>query len=235
MNTPHRPSGASGARALVLSACLSSYLLAACVSAKPAPDPNADARVVAGYYRVNEGDTLAGIASAFGRDTASLKRWNGLEQPDKLAPGKVLRVAPPPDDGKPPQIPPQRAAANSAACGPGKLAWPVSGAVQRAFGGRNAPDIRIDGTPGDIVKASKNGRVVYTGNRIKGYGLVIIVRHDEHLLTAYGFTQRVLAKEGDNVKRGQTIAEMGKAPLLFEVRKDGKPVDPAPYLKGCES
>ncbi|SAK81298.1 peptidase M23B [Caballeronia hypogeia] len=248
MNTTQRPAGASGAtRALVISACLLGCLLAGCASKQAAPASadeatraDASARVLPGFYRVGSGDTLASIGAAFGRDAASLARWNGLSATAELEPGRVLRVAPPPDDGKPPRIKSPQAGANNAACSTNGLSWPVSGAVLTAFDGKHASGMTIGGKSGDAVKVARSGRVVYTGSSIKGYGLLIIVKHDESLLTAYGYNQRVLVKEGDKVKRGQAIAEMGKTPngkpaLLFEVRKDRKPVDPAPYLKRCES
>jgi lipoprotein NlpD len=85
------------------------------------------------------------------------------------------------------------------------------------------------------VCAAGNGQVVYSGSGLKGYGNLIIVKHDKNYLSAYGFNRRLFVKEGDSVKRGQTVAECGQGAegaylLHFEVRRDGAAVDPILYL-----
>ncbi|OYY48263.1 MAG: peptidase, partial [Polaromonas sp. 39-63-203] len=93
----------------------------------------------------------------------------------------------------------------------------------------------IAGKPGDAVVASADGRVVYAGAGLRGYGNLIILKHNNTFLTAYAHNQKLLVKEDQTVKKGQKIAEMGnsdadRVKLHFEIRRQGKPVDPAKYL-----
>ena len=94
----------------------------------------------------------------------------------------------------------------------------------------------INGKLGQDVKAAAAGRVVYTGTGLLGYGQLIIVKHDDVYLSAYGHTQSVLVHENDQVTRGQTIATMGNGPsgmpmLYFEIRVNGQPTNPLPLLQ----
>ncbi|AIV87389.1 M23 family metallopeptidase [Burkholderia pseudomallei] len=115
------------------------------------------------------------------------------------------------------------------------LAWPAKGAVVETFQpGRNR-GIRILGRAGDPVRAAASGRVMYAGTGLNGYGTLILVQHNADFLTAYAHNRKVLVKTGDVVQQGEQIAEMGtgdstRAGMLFEVRRDGKPVNPMPYL-----
>ncbi|KWZ51076.1 peptidase [Burkholderia sp. MSMB1588] len=117
------------------------------------------------------------------------------------------------------------------------LAWPAKGAVVETFQpGRNR-GIRIVGHAGDPVRAAASGRVMYAGTGLNGYGTLIIVQHNADFLTAYAHNRKVLVKTGDVVQQGEQIAEMGsgdsmRAGMLFEVRRDGKPVNPMQYLAG---
>ncbi|WP_234480854.1 murein hydrolase activator EnvC family protein [Paraburkholderia nemoris] len=116
-----------------------------------------------------------------------------------------------------------------------RFAWPARGLVTPVFVAGRSSGIEIGGSAGDPVKAAEAGRVVYAGGRIKAYGLLIIIKHDSHFLTVYGNNRRLLVKEGEAVTRGQTIAEMGAdtsavASLRFEIRTDGRPVDPLDFL-----
>ncbi len=95
--------------------------------------------------------------------------------------------------------------------------------------------IKIAGSSGDPVQSAEAGRVVYSGSGLIGYGRLIIVKHNDKYLSAYGHNREILVSEGDQVAKGQKIAEMGTAnsgePLLhFEIRKDGEPVDPLRLL-----
>jgi lipoprotein NlpD len=115
------------------------------------------------------------------------------------------------------------------------FAWPVRGQVLDRFDDAKNKGINIGGTPGEPVKAAADGRVVYAGNGLRGYGNLIIIKHNATYLTAYAHNQKLMVKEGDSVKRGQEIAEMGNSDadrvmLHFEVRQQGKPVDPMKYL-----
>lgn len=116
--------------------------------------------------------------------------------------------------------------------------WPVSGKVVKAFSLRNDVNKGIDiaaaiGTP---VVSSRSGHVVYAGSQLKGYGNLVIVRHDDTYLSAYAHNSRILVKEGQVVEQGQKIAEVGntaaqRAKLHFEIRKQGKPINPLPLLQ----
>ncbi|WP_338862944.1 peptidoglycan DD-metalloendopeptidase family protein [Mycetohabitans rhizoxinica] len=128
-------------------------------------------------------------------------------------------------------IPPQP----EAAAGSLNFAWPVRGPVLNSFDEAKNKGVNIGGALGAPVKAAADGRVVYAGNGLRGYGNLIIIKHNATYLTAYAHNRTLLVKEGDPVTQGQTIAEMGgsdadKVMLHFEVRKQGKPVDPMKYL-----
>ncbi|MCC7005854.1 MAG: peptidoglycan DD-metalloendopeptidase family protein [Ottowia sp.] len=113
--------------------------------------------------------------------------------------------------------------------------WPAKGAVLARFDEAKNKGVDIGGKAGDPVKAAGNGKVVYAGSGLRGYGNLIIIKHDNTYLTAYAHNRALIAKEGDQVKSGQTIAEMGESDadrvkLHFEVRRNGKPVDPLRFL-----
>lgn len=115
--------------------------------------------------------------------------------------------------------------------------WPTIGRVARLFntGITGSKGIDITGKKGQSVYASRSGKVVYSGSGLIGYGKLLIVKHSEEFLTAYGYNSVLLVGEGDSVKAGQKIAKMGvdnegNARLHFEIRRNGKPVDPIRYL-----
>lgn len=187
--------------------------------------------VPAGFYRVNPGDTLPGIANAYGQRSQDLARWNGLPPDASVTVGQVLRVAPPTAAIAPPVSTPGAGAVAQQ----GVLMWPLHGPILRTFGQANSKGIVIGGRVGDPVKAAAAGRVVYAGNGIEAYGPLIIIKHDDSLITAYGQNSTLLVKEGDAVTQGQTIGQVGSdshgvASIQFEVRKDGHPVDPLEWL-----
>ncbi|CAD6556113.1 hypothetical protein LMG27952_05967 [Paraburkholderia hiiakae] len=130
----------------------------------------------------------------------------------------------------PPAATPKPAAARSNA----RFIWPIEGSVAQPFKGKSK-GVVIAGPPGQQVKAAASGRVVYAGSGMKEYGKLVIVKHDARLVTAYGRNARLLVKEGDVVKQGQAIAVSGTdgagiSALMFEVRENGKPVDPLAWL-----
>ena len=113
--------------------------------------------------------------------------------------------------------------------------WPSSGALLAGFDEVRNKGYDIGGKAGDPILAAADGRVVYAGAGLRGYGNLIILKHDNTFLTAYAHNQSLLVKEDQSVRRGQKIAEMGstdadRVKLHFEVRRQGKPVDPARYL-----
>ena len=113
--------------------------------------------------------------------------------------------------------------------------WPARGTVLAAFGSGGGNGIEIGGKTGQPVVASAPGTVVYSGSGLIGYGKLIIVKHNKSFLSAYAHNEKILVNEGDRVDLGQQIAQMGssgsdRVKLHFEIRRDGKPVDPKRYL-----
>ncbi len=114
-------------------------------------------------------------------------------------------------------------------------AWPAAGSVVAGFDEVKSKGLAIGGNAGDAVLAAADGRVVYVGSGIRGYGNLVIVKHNATYLTAYAHNQALLVKEDQAVRRGQKIAEMGssdadRVQLHFEIRRQGKPIDPARLL-----
>jgi lipoprotein NlpD len=114
--------------------------------------------------------------------------------------------------------------------------WPADGTLVGRFSNGDAiPGIEIAGKSGDPIRAAADGVVVYSGNGLVGYGELVIIKHNDSFLSAYGHNRKRLVKEGQRVSRGQQIAEMGSTgttrnELEFQIRKDGNPVDPLTYL-----
>jgi lipoprotein NlpD len=237
---------------------LALLIMGGCGSKGPAPVDGWDWKgpVPRGYYLVRSGDTLSEIAEDQRVSSRDLIRWNRLKPPYTIYAGKLVRVAP--GDGGtvaatqgPPRQGPGRgtasppAARTHAKTEPGSRgagsgltwSWPLDGPIRQGFraGDRTRQGLRIACRPGDTVHAAVGGQVVYGGSGLKGYGNLIIVKHNERYLSAYGFNRRLLVAEGDSVKRGQALAECGQGPdgihlLHFEIRRDGAAVDPIPYL-----
>ena len=116
-----------------------------------------------------------------------------------------------------------------------EFAWPARGRILAGFAEPNNKGLDIAGRPGDPVLAAAPGRVMYTGTGIRGYGKLIVIKHENNFNSVYAHNREILVKEGQNVARGQRIAELGDtdadAPKLhFEIRKSGRPVDPMRYL-----
>ena len=242
MNRQRRNPGAYAALAgltLVCSACSTPF---APWAESPGAPAMSTSGVPAGYYRVNPGDTLSRVAAAFGQRPQDLATWNQLPSAyAQILPGQVLRVAPPPNYAvaAPPPPPAQVQGNAPAAAGVAvpapvapsiALAWPVRGPVLQRFVPGKSTGIVIGGTAGEPVKAAAAGRVVYAGTGIEAYGPLVIIKHNDQVVTAYGRNGKLLVKEDDAVSQGQPVAEMGPGGVQFEVRSDGKPVDPLPLL-----
>lgn len=212
-------------------------MLAACSSTPPASP---------GYHRVEKGETLYSIARRYDRSVAELTRWNQLRNPNAIEVAQLLRVAPPAGGeasasrAKKPTssakaTAPTRPAARAPAAPPAgaiKLAWPAEGKSARRGG---QPGISIAGSAGTSVRAAASGRVQYAGNGLRGYGNLVIVGHGGGYLTIYAHNRRITVSQGQQVKQGQQIAEMGntdsaQVALYFEVRHNGTPVDPLRML-----
>ena len=162
------------------------------------------------------------------------------------AKGTAVKARPAPPPAKtapaPGQAAPPSAAAVSAKAAPGDAPaasaswrWPAAGRVVRRFDGTLNKGIDIAGPRGDVVRATRAGRVVYAGTGIAGYGLMLILRHSEEYLSAYGHSDALLVKEGDAVRAGQGIARRGSSgtdsvKLHFEIRRHGRPLDPLSVL-----
>jgi lipoprotein NlpD len=132
---------------------------------------------------------------------------------------------------------PAAAAAPAASAGEDDVAfiWPVNGSLLAGFDEAKNKGLDIGGKAGEPVLAAADGRVVYSGAGLRGYGNLIILKHNNTFLTAYAHNQALLVKEDQSVRKGQKIAEMGssdadRVKLHFEIRRQGKPVDPARYL-----
>lgn len=197
---------------------------------------------VAGYYCVQPGDTLAGVAYGFGRKPDDIARWNGLAPGAILQVAKLLRVAPPDWSALQRSAPDAASAAvaadataATASAHAAQFIWPVSGMVVHEFGVDGSRGIEIAGRAGMPIKAVAAGRVVYAGSGIKSYGLMVIVKHENGYVTAYGNNRKLLVHEGDALTQGMTIAEMGtrsggQALLQFEMREGNHAVDPLAHL-----
>lgn len=210
-----------------------------------------------GYYTVKPGDTLIRIGLDQGQGAKDIARWSNVENPNRIEVGQVLRVVPPTGNAssgvvvKPvnsgnaapatassaPASTEKPASAAVTATSDDDIAWmwPTSGVVLAGFDEVKNKGLDIGGAAGDPVLAAADGRVVYVGAGLRGYGNLIILKHNNTFLTAYAHNQTLLIKEDQSVRKGQKIAEMGssdadRVKLHFEVRRQGKPVDPAKYL-----
>ncbi|OYY18687.1 MAG: peptidase M23 [Polynucleobacter sp. 39-46-10] len=206
-----------------------------------------------GYYRVKRGDTLARIALDNGQSPRDLVQWNNLSNPNLIEVGDLILVKPPanskmtvksipktagdlPKTDAPKVEAPKSESAKEIVAEPGiKLSWPAKGKVTEDFS-EKTKGIDIAGKLGEPVTAASDGKVVYAGNSLRGYGNLVIIKHDNTYLTAYAHNRTLSVKEGDAVKKGQKIAEMGdtdtnSVKLHFELRVNGKPVNPTPYLQ----
>jgi len=222
-------------------------LLSACASSGP---------VGVGYYRVQRGDTLSSIAQRNGTTVRDLTRWNNLSNPNAIEVEQILRVVPPvqsfgatrtapgstsgiakPATAAPnraPQIAPRSAATPAPATVPATplaLVWPAQGQVVGRFNTGGNKGIDIAGAAGAPIFAAAAGKVVYSGNGLRGYGNLLIIKHNADYLTAYAHNRALLVKEGQNVTAGEQIAEMGQTDsdrvmLHFELRYQGKTIDP---------
>ncbi len=145
----------------------------------------------------------------------------------------VSRPAPPAQPAQPRATP---RPVSAPVVGPNRWQWPVKGPLLARFApAQGRKGIDIGGKAGDTIAAAAAGKVVYAGGALKGYGELVIIKHGEDYLTAYGHNAKLLVKEGQQIKAGQAIATMGLGPqnrplVHFEIRRLGKPVDPEPLL-----
>lgn len=193
------------------------------------------------YYRVKEGDTLYAIGQRVGRDYRLIARWNGILAPFRIVVGQTVRLGPPtklPGNSVEEKTKKVVSAPTKKISGK-KLkvlwGWPLKGVIAKNYSQSGRKGLDIAGKYGEPVRAAAAGRIVYGGQGLRGYGNLVIVKHNAHFLSAYGNNSRLLVREGDYVKMGQRIAEVGmrvdkQTVLHFEIRKDGKPVNPIQHL-----
>lgn len=248
--------------AVLLSACTTPRTKPATVVDRSRTDvavtaPVASVPTPPGYYRVKRGDTVLRIALDQGQSYRDIVRWNNLTDPNLIEVDQLLLVRPPAgkmtvkpltaatppaaqknsDQRIAPPADPKIEAVKPDAPPPGiRLSWPAKGKVVEDFIDGKNKGIDIAGKLGDPIQAASDGKVVYAGNSLRGYGNLVIVKHDNTYLTAYAHNRNLLVKEGESVRKGQTIAEMGDTDansvrLHFELRVNGKPVDPLPFLQ----
>jgi lipoprotein NlpD len=187
---------------------------------------------------VRRGETLFSIAWRYGKDPADVAAWNRLGDGSLIYPGQRLRLTPPSGrSGTPTKASTKKPLPKIPAQPPPAWAWPTSGRINVEFGGKpgSGTGVLIDGKAGQAIVAAASGRVVYAGGGLIGYGQLIILKHNDTYLSAYGHNARLLVKEGQTVTKGQRIATMGEGPerkprLHFEIRRNGKPVNPRQYL-----
>jgi lipoprotein NlpD len=204
---------------------------------------------------VKGGETLYTIAWRYGVDYRQLAQWNNLRDPDFIIAGQRLRLTPP-ASGSAPASPSRSTSSTPTASGsrsrsasaappvpappvlpPPQWQWPTQGPLVYRYGNRAeiASGIGIGGRQGQTVSAAATGRVVYAGSGLAGYGQLVIIKHNDTYLSAYGHNGRLLVVQGQDVRRGDKIAEMGLGPkrqprLHFEIRRNGAPVDPLPFI-----
>lgn len=201
------------------------------------------------YHTVKKGDTLFSISWRYGIDAKQLAKWNNIPHPYTIYPGQKLRVnAKAPTSRSAYKAPAKKSSTKSSSkqaktaktskkvksVPVGDWRWPVRGKLLSKFSGKNN-GIDIVAKEGTIVSAASAGKVVYAGNGLKGYGNLLIIKHNASYFSAYAHNRRLLVSEGTSVKTGQKIAEVGstgtdRSKLHFEIRKDGNPVDPLKYL-----
>jgi lipoprotein NlpD len=210
------------------------------------------------YYVVKQGDTLYSISFRAGVAYQRLASWNSILPPYKIEIGqkiklfeqkqwvgkknkKIVKKTTYKKKRTPSQkkiIVSKKTSTNSKANK--KLLkllwkWPIKGRLLKRFSKTSSKGIDISGKAGQKVKAAASGKVVYSGSGLKGYGNLLIIKHNYLYLSAYANNRRLLVKEGQFIKKGQVIAEVGQVgskqtSLHFEIRKNGNPVNPLNYL-----
>lgn len=187
---------------------------------------------------VKKGDSLYALAKQYNVSSRQLASINGLKSPYVIHPGQTLKLtatksyrAPAPASSKTTTA--SLPADNSTI----SWQWPVQGKLITTFKSNKTgrKGIDIAGNEGKDIRAAASGKVVYSGNGLISYGNLVIIKHNRTYLSAYAHNRKLLVKEGETIKKGQKIAELGKtgadSPRLhFEIRKNGKPVNPLKFL-----
>jgi lipoprotein NlpD len=240
---------AAAAAALALGSCRHTPPAGAPPVPLSSPEPHVEPDLVGVIHVVKRGETLTRIAKAYGVPVRELQEVNDLRDARALEPGKELFIpgaarsrevpaavagAPPEPDVAEPEAAPDGAERAKAA----SLRWPVQGVLYSRFGvrqGQRHDGIDIAAPEGTTVGAAAAGAVVYAGEQ-SGYGSIVILRHDDGLLTLYAHASAILVRHGDRVEAGQPIARVGRSGrtsgphLHFEVRDGTRPRNPLFYL-----
>ena len=206
------------------------------------------------YYTVEAGDSLYRIAQRFGQKWEDVAMWNNVVNPSAIAVGTVLLVVPGDAVGTGDGSGTGSPQSGTATAGSGTIqslpstdgvesrmvwAWPANGTVINRFDGASNKGIDIAGKAGDPVYAAADGRVAYVGNDLKGYGNLVIIKHNDVFVTAYAHNRKILVQENQVIRRGDKVAEMGdtdasRVMLHFEIRQQSgggsNAVDPMRYL-----
>ena len=224
---------------MLLSVMLGATLfVTGCSSSKTPPSSYSRSQ---GSYTVRRGDTLHRIAQRYGVSVSRLMAANGIDDPHDLEVGQVLTI---PGSLSYASIFGGSRSGDYSSERPTRIfAWPIyQGVISSGFGIRNGSmheGVDIAAPVGTPVHAAESGSVIYSG-RLRGYGNVIIIRHDDHYVTVYGHNSVNLVREGDSVARGQEIGRIGESGrttgsnLHFEVRRDNLARNPLAYLPGLD-
>ena len=228
-------------------------LICGCGSRSVAP-----LKVLGVWHKVDSGDTVDSVAKRYGAESETIAELNDLPLKGEITGRDEIFIpkagGKPPGTGAPPPPPiatgsgssdsgttdaPPSASGKCGVDGRPCFAWPVDGKLSARYGmrdGKHNDGIDITAPKGTDVKAADTGKVIYSGDAIKGYGNLVLVRHDGGIITVYAHNDRNVVAEGDDVKRGQKLAEVGSTGsattvhLHFEVRVGEQPKDPLLYL-----
>lgn len=228
-----------------LSVCLIVFFTACSTTGNGGSSSSKSVQV--GFYRVQKGDTLSTISRRYRKSLSNLVRWNNLSDPSKIEVGQVLRLQPPAGGNsklssggkKPSSSSTKPSISNKTTPNPVyriSLQWPATGKIIQGYNLALNKGINIAGSMGDPVRAAAAGKVAYSGDGLRQYGNMIIIKHDSDYLTVYAHNHSLKVKDGDTVKAGQVIASMGDkgsssgVMLHFELRYQGNTINPTPYL-----
>ena len=189
-----------------------------------------------GYYKVRPGDTLTQIAKRYGQNVNTLVAWNNLHNASQIEVGQILRVRRHVASRN--TATQQRQATAVTPINRLNLQWPTdnaSSSIIQRYNGTTSKGIDIAGTQGQQIRSAAAGTVIYVGEEVRGYGKLILISHNEYTITAYAHNDTLFVQKDQKVQAGQVIATMGSSDsdsvkLHFEVRLNGKAVDPLPYL-----
>ena len=187
---------------------------------------------------VRKGDSLYALAKQYDVSSPQLASLNGLKSPYTIKPGQTLKLTATKTYRAPTATSSKTTTASQQADSKKiNWQWPVQGKLITTFKSNKTgrKGIDIAGNEGKEIKAAASGKVVYSGNGLISYGNLVIIKHNRTYLSAYAHNRKLLVKEGESIKAGQKIAELGKtgadSPRLhFEIRKNGKPVNPLNFL-----